>query len=83
MQDIVFITFLRPGGSIVFMEQNIFEYANSNDSFKSNLRKYFQINQNLSLFIIGMFVLKLYSHFGKKYYDILEEQTHEELIGYL
>ena len=30
-----------------------------------------------------MFVLKLYSHFGKKYYDILEEQTHEELFGYL
>ena len=30
-----------------------------------------------------MFVIRLYSHFGKKYYDILEEQTNEELISYL
>ena len=65
------------------MEQSVFDYANYNDALKSILRKYFQINQNLSLFIIGMFVIRLYSHFGKKYYDILEEQTNEELISYL
>ena len=65
------------------MEQNVYDYANYNDALKSILRKYFQINQNLSLFIIGMFVIRLYSHFGKKYYDILEEQTNEELISYL
>lgn len=49
------------------MEEDLDDYFNNPDSSMALLRKFFDINQNVSLFIIGILVIKIYSYFGDRY----------------
>jgi hypothetical protein len=78
--DNIFDTFLRPGGNVNFMGEDMDNIAKSEeDSAKTIFRKFLQINQNISLFIIGMFVIQVYSFFGKKYYDNINDESEKRI----
>ena len=47
----------------------------------ANIRKYLQINQNISIFIIGMFVIQIYIHFGHRYNQFLDETLEQQTVG--
>ena len=44
MTDIVLDAFLRPGGRLKFLQQDLVEYSDNNDTLMANIRKYLQIN---------------------------------------
>ena len=62
--DSIFMTFMRPAGSVYFMHRNLEDYANNLKDSLALLRVWLQINQNISVFINGMFVIRAFSFFG-------------------
>jgi len=58
------MTFMRPAGSVYFLHRNLEEYANHLTDSLATLRVILQINQNVSVFINGMFVIRAFSFFG-------------------
>ena len=67
LPESLFLTFIRPAGEISFMGQDLDQYANENNTFLASLRKYFQVNENVQLFVMGMFIIRIFTFFGKKY----------------
>ena len=71
LTEVVFLTYLRPAGELSFLKMSVFELAKHHGGYLDIIRRYLQVNENVQLFIMGMFIIQVYNYFGERYYRSL------------
>lgn len=75
-QDVIYNTFLRPAGTLNFLQEPPTELASNSVAYHYN--EYLTVNQNLSVFLIGLFVISIYRYFGERYNQMIKAAYAQE-----